>query len=241
MHLFLWRYSAVALLMSVAMQVQAQDIKVDAGLLAPGATLETGDDIQLSELTPIQNKIDKDARQQLTDFVKQIKSATGNFVQMTTGGKGAQQQSGTFAFSRPGQFAWKVTQPFEQMVVSDGKVVYQYDVDLMQVTERPVQKSFGASPAAVLFGNGNLEQHFKVEVLPAREGMVWLRATPKVADAGMSHIDIAFANNLPAELRILDSFGKVTTIKLRQFVPNAKLPASTFKLNLPAGVDRVKL
>lgn len=220
--------------------VFAQNIKVEGGLLAPGATLETVDNIQVSDLTPIENKIKADARQQLNDFVKNIKSATGQFTQITTGNKTG-VQSGTFAFERPGKFAWKVTKPFEQTVVSDGKIVYQYDVDLMQITERPAQKSFGASPAAVLFGNGKLEQHFKVEVLPAREGMEWLRATPKVADAGMNHIDIAFANNLPAELRILDSFGKMTTIKLRQFVPNTSLPASTFKLDAPAGVDRVQL
>lgn len=248
MRLNVWQYGKVIATLFASTVAVAQPavnsvtgIANDTSLLAPDATLITGKSVDVSDLTPIENVINSDARQQLSDFVKKIKSATGQFVQLTSGGKQGSSQSGNFAFERPGKFAWKVTQPFEQTVVSDGKVVYQYDVDLMQVTERPIQKSFGASPAAVLFGNGKLEQHFNVKTLPAKENMVWLRATPKVADAGMNYIDIAFANNVPAELRILDSFGKTTTIKLRNFSPNVQLPASTFKLDVPSGVDRVKL
>lgn len=242
----LWRYFAVLASYAVVSVASAQAANGVSGhsetwVLAPDAALVTGKHVNVSDLTPLENEVNADARQQLSDFVKKIKSATGQFVQITSGGKPGASQSGNFAFERPGKFSWKVTQPFEQTVVSDGKVVYQYDVDLMQVTERPIQKSFGASPAAVLFGNGKLEQHFNVKTLPTKENMVWLRATPKVADAGMNYIDIAFANNVPAELRILDSFGKTTTIKLRNFSPNVQLPESTFKLDVPAGVDRVKL
>lgn len=242
MRLYQWKSRILIYLVSAMMHsVYAQDINIDTSLLAPGARLETGDSIQISEMTPIQNTLDADARQQLDDFVKNIKSARGQFSQISSGDKSGAKQLGTFAFARPGKFVWKVTQPFEQVVLSDGKTLYQYDVDLMQVTERPAQQSFGASPAAVLFGHGKLEQHFKVEVLPAADNLVWLRATPKVADAGMNYIDIAFANNLPVELRILDSFGKTTLIKLLHLVPNVQLPASTFQLHVPQGVDRVKL
>ena len=71
--------------------------------------------------------------------------------------------------------------------------------------------------------------------------MVWLRATPKVADQGMSYMDIAFANNLPAELRIRDSFGQTTTIKLRNFNANARISASEFSFTAPKGVDVVNM
>ncbi|MDY3330338.1 MAG: outer membrane lipoprotein chaperone LolA [Pelistega sp.] len=233
------------LLMSVSAlgaQAYAQDFKVNSDLLGSDATFQTDlGKVTFSEIPKVENKAKGDARQQLSDFVKNIKSATGQFAQATTGGKAKPAQSGTFAFERPGKFSWKVTKPFEQSVISDGKLVYQYDPDLAQVTERSVKDAVGASPASILFGTGSLEQNFNVKTLPAKDGMVWLRATPKVADAGMSYIDIAFANNLPAELRILDSFGQTTTIKLRNFKSNAAVPASTFRFTAPAGVDRVRL
>lgn len=223
-------------------QAYAQDFKVNGELLGTEATFQTDlGKVTFSEIPQVENTVKSDARQQLSEFVKNIKSATGQFAQSTIGGKAKPVQSGTFAFERPGKFSWKVTKPFEQIVVSDGNIVYQYDPDLAQVTERSVKDAVGASPASILFGTGGLEQNFNVKILPEKDGMVWLRAIPKVADAGMSHIDIAFANNLPAELSILDSFGQTTTIKLRHFKPNVAVPASSFRFIAPAGVDRVRL
>lgn len=222
---------------------QAQDLNVGGDLLAPGATFQSDlGGVKFSEIPEVVNSTKTDARQQLRDFVKQIKSASGQFAQQTIGGSKAKPvQSGTFAFERPGKFSWVTTKPYEQSVISDGKTVYQYDPDLMQVTERSTKNAVGASPASILFGTGSLDNNFNVNVLPEKDGMVWLRATPKVADAGMSYIDIAFANNLPTELQILDSFGQTTSIKLRNFKQNAAISASTFRFNAPKGVDRVRL
>ena len=206
-----------------------------------GSVLEIGE-IQFTKIPDVKNTATTDAKQQLSDFVKNIKSATGQFAQQSSGStQGQNTQSGRFSFERPGKFVWNVTKPYEQKVISDGQKVYQYDPDLAQVTIRGVQDSVGASPASILFGNSDLDDTFTVEVLPERDGMVWLRATPKVADQGMSYMDIAFANNLPAELRIRDSFGQTTTIKLRDFKANANIPASEFSFTAPPGVDVVNM
>ncbi|MDO5678810.1 MAG: outer membrane lipoprotein chaperone LolA [Pelistega sp.] len=230
-------------LSSMSLSAHAQGFTVNSDLLAPGAGLQTDlGEVKFTEIPKVVNTTKTDARQQLRDFVKNIKSASGQFAQQTVGGSKAKPaQSGTFAFERPGKFSWKTTKPYEQSVISDGKTVYQYDPDLMQVTERSTKNAVGASPASILFGTGSLDDNFNVKVLPEKDGMVWLRATPKVADAGMSHIDIAFANNLPAELQILDSFGQTTSIKLRNFKSNAAISASTFRFTAPKGVDRVRL
>ena len=206
-----------------------------------GEVIDLGD-IQFTKIPDVKNTTQNDAKQQLRDFVKNIKSATGQFAQQSGGGaQGQGTQSGTFSFERPGKFVWNIVKPYEQKVISDGQKVYQYDPDLAQVTIRNVQDSVGASPASILFGNNELDDTFSVEVLPEQEGMVWLRATPKVADQGMSYMDIAFANNLPAELRIRDSFGQTTIIKLRSFNANAKIPASEFSFTAPEGVDVVNM
>ena len=198
--------------------------------------------MQFTKIPDVKNTTQSDAKQQLRDFVKNIKSATGQFAQQSGGGaQGKGVQSGTFSFERPGKFVWHISKPYEQQVISDGQKVYQYDPDLAQVTIRNVQDSVGASPASILFGNNDLDDTFSVEVLPEQDGMVWLRATPKVADQGMSYMDIAFANNLPAELRIRDSFGQTTTIKLRNFNANARISASEFSFTAPKGVDVVNM
>lgn len=185
-----------------------------------------------------------DAPQQLRQFIATVPSASGHFTQQQLG-QGQQQgkpaQSGDFSFRRPGQFSWAVKKPYEQLIVSDGKQVYQYDPDLAQVTVRNVDQSIGASPAAILFGSGSLDEAFEISALPSKDGLDWLRAKPRGADAGFTHVDIGFRDNMPRRLDLLDSFGQVTRIELSNIVANPKLAQDAFKFTPPAGVDVVKM
>ena len=125
--------------------------------------------------------------------------------------------------------------------MSDGKQVFQYDPDLAQVVERGVGQSVGASPAAILFGSGSLDDAFDVKALPARDGLQWLRATPRQADAGFAYVDIGFRDDKPARLELLDSFGQTTRIELSNIVTNPSLAADTFTFRPPPDVDVVKM
>ena len=88
------------------------------------------------------------AQEQLRDFVGKVNGATGSFSQYTVNAQGRTQpaQTGTFSFQRPGKFKWAVQKPYEQLVISDGAKVYQYDPDLLQVTERKVDAAIGTRP-----------------------------------------------------------------------------------------------
>ncbi|MGE4370203.1 MAG: outer membrane lipoprotein chaperone LolA [Burkholderiaceae bacterium] len=181
-----------------------------------------------------------DAADQLRQFIDTVRSASGEFTQQREQAQSG-PQTGTFSFERPGKFRWHVKKPYEQLIVSNGKTVYQYDPDLMQVTERSVDQSIGASPAAILFGSGSLEQAFTLSTLPSAQGVQWLRAKPRSTDAGFAHMDIGFQNGLPVRLLLLDAFGQTTRIDLANVKPNTALDASTFTFTPPRGVDVVKM
>lgn len=181
--------------------------------------------------------------EQLREFIANVQSASGRFTQQAADKQGAGRpaQSGEFSFQRPGKFKWDVRKPYEQLIVSDGRRLYQYDPDLAQVTERSVDQSIGASPAAILFGAGAIEDSFELVDLPARDGLDWLRAKPRSADAGFTHVEIGFRNNMPERIDLLDSFGQTTRITLTDIQPNPKLDAKAFSFTPPAGVDVVKM
>ncbi|CAB3630593.1 Outer-membrane lipoprotein carrier protein [Achromobacter mucicolens] len=183
------------------------------------------------------------AQEQLRAFVASVTSATGSFSQYTVNDQGRTQpaQTGVFSFQRPGKFKWAVQKPYEQLVISDGRQVFQFDPDLAQVTERKVDAAIGTSPAAILFGSGSLEQSFDVSALPAKDGVDWLRAKPRTADAGFSRVDIGMKNNLPVRVELLDSFGQTTRVDLSAIQPNPQLPAKEFQFTAPKGVDVVKM
>lgn len=183
------------------------------------------------------------AQEQLRAFVSTVTAATGTFSQYTVSTQGRTQpaQTGVFSFQRPGKFKWAVQKPYEQLVISDGKQVFQFDPDLAQVTERKVDAAIGTSPAAILFGSGSLEQSFDVSALPSRDGVDWLRAKPRTADAGFSRVDIGMKDNLPVRVELLDSFGQTTRVDLSGIVPNPKLGEGEFRFVAPKGVDVVKM
>ena len=184
-----------------------------------------------------------DARAQLERFVAEIASATGTFTQQVRDAQGqlGQAQQGEFSFQRPGQFRWHILKPYEQLVVSDGQVLKQYDPDLAQLTERPVDQSIGASPAAILFGSGSLEDAFDLANLEDRDGLSWMRARPSSGDAGFAHVDIGFSGGMPQRLELLDAFGQTTLIGLADIVPNARLAPDAFVFEAPPGVDVVRM
>ncbi|MGS1105693.1 outer membrane lipoprotein chaperone LolA [Achromobacter anxifer] len=183
------------------------------------------------------------AQEQLRAFVATVTSATGSFSQYTVNNQGRTQpaQTGVFSFQRPGKFKWAVQKPYEQLVISDGRQVFQFDPDLAQVTERKVDAAIGTSPAAILFGSGSLEQSFDVSALPSKDGIDWLRAKPRTADAGFSRVDIGMKDNLPVRVELLDSFGQTTRVDLSGIVANPQLPAKEFQFVAPKGVDVVKM
>ena len=183
------------------------------------------------------------AQEQLRAFVATVTSATGSFSQYTVNNQGRTQpaQTGVFSFQRPGKFKWAVQKPYEQLVISDGRQVFQFDPDLAQVTERKVDAAIGTSPAAILFGSGSLEQSFDVSALPSKDGIDWLRAKPRTADAGFSRVDIGMKDNLPVRVELLDSFGQTTRVDLSGIAANPQLPAKEFQFVAPKGVDVVKM
>lgn len=183
------------------------------------------------------------ATQQLRSFVEKVSAATGEFSQRTVDVQGKERpaQTGEFAFKRPGQFKWQVLKPYEQLVLSDGKQLYQYDPDLNQLTQRGVGDAIGASPAAILFGSGQLDQSFDLSERPDAEDLTWLRAKPKGADAGFEYVDIGFKAATPVRLILLDAFGQQTLIDLSNIDTSVDLQPKDFTFVPPADVDVVTL
>ncbi|MFA5665131.1 outer membrane lipoprotein chaperone LolA [Castellaniella sp.] len=185
------------------------------------------------------------ARSQLQAFVDQVQSATGQFTQTSLAdpaqGARAAPQRGQFAFRRPGRFRWQILEPHEQLIVSDGQRVFQYDPDLEQVTERRADQAVGASPAALLFGSGSLADAFDLQDRPSRDGLAWLRAVPRNPDAGFVHVDIGLADDLPRRLELLDAFGQITRIDLSGVQTGVQLPEDTFDFEVPAGAALVRM
>ncbi len=197
--------------------------------------------------------------EQLRQFVRNSKTAEGDFVQQQLrapkanepqdkGLKVVRQTQGHFVFARPGRFIWDTQKPFEQKLIADGKQLILWDKDLNQAIFRPAGQALAATPAAILFGEASLEQHFDLIDGEERLGMKWVALTPKKdLHAKNSHelpytkISIGMANGLPKALELIDGLGSVVLVTLDKIQLNVNLPVNRFNFSPPAGAEVLRL
>ncbi|NOT14823.1 MAG: outer membrane lipoprotein chaperone LolA [Methylotenera sp.] len=180
-----------------------------------------------------------DGASSLKDFYGKTQSLRANFHQIVTDkqGRKVQEVQGQMQLLRPDKFRWDYLAPFEQQIVSDGKQVWLYDVDLAQVTVRAVTKALGASPAALLAGQSALEDNFKINN-PYRQGdLDWVSAQPKEKDTGFEKMSLGFKEGVLQAMDLVDSFGHQTKITFSHIEINPHLEAKAFLFKAPKGVD----
>jgi len=177
----------------------------------------------------------------LRDFASNVKSGRAAFTQTVTSvdGKKKNDSSGEFEFVRPNRFRFAYAKPFEQQIVADGRKVWLYDVDLNQVTVRPLAQALGATPAALLAG-GTLDTDFELKSMPAADGLEWVQATPRAKDGPIQSLRVGFKGSALAALEIADAFGQRSLLRFSAFEPNVKLPDSTFEFTPPKGADVIR-
>jgi len=185
----------------------------------------------------------------LETFVKTVKSGRADFTQTVTapareGQPGRTKTSaGTFEFQRPGKFKFDYQKPFAQSIVADGRTLWLYDADLNQVTQRPQAQALGSTPAALIAAAPDLkalQADFTLESASDRDGLQWVKATPKNKDGQLQSVQVGFQGDALAALEILDSFGQRSVLKFSKVEVNPSLPASVFDFKPPAGADVVK-
>jgi chaperone LolA len=183
-----------------------------------------------------------DALAQLRQFASSTSAARGEFSQRvvrSTGQAGA-STSGVFSFQRPGRFRWEVQKPHAQIIVADGTTLTLFDPDLNQATLRKLDAALGSTPAALLFGSGDLDSAFTLKPGQTKDGVEWLEATPRDKDSGYERIGIGLRAGAPVAMEIRDAFGQVTLITFTRIERNPELPPETFKFVPPKGADVIR-
>lgn len=195
--------------------------------------------------------------EQLRQFVRNSKSAEGDFVQQQLrapkanepqdkGLKVVRETRGHFVFQRPGRFVWDTQKPFEQKLITDGKQLILWDKDLNQATFRPAGQALATTPAAILFGETSLDQNFDLVEGEERLGMKWVALVPKKNpnaknEPPYTKISVGMSNGLPKALELIDGFGSVVLVTLDKIALNVNLPPNRFTFTPPAGAEVLRL
>ncbi|HEX4871122.1 MAG TPA: outer membrane lipoprotein chaperone LolA [Nevskiaceae bacterium] len=185
------------------------------------------------------------AEAELARFADGLKTLQARFEQVQTDESGAvlAQSRGELWLARPGRFRWAYAEPYEQLMVSDGRQLWMYEPDLRQVSVRPLDAVLNGTPAALLASDVRLDQAFQVEDrgLDPREGARVLRLTPRQpAESEFSAIELWLREGVPQRLRFEDGLGGRTEVRLSNIVSGEALPAERFRFTPPPGVELIQ-
>ena len=207
-----------------------------------------------------------DAVDSLREFARDAKTGSASFTQTVTSPDGVKKKSssGSFEFARPNRFRFAYRKPFEQLIVSDGQKVWLHDIDLNQVSVRRFDQALGATPAALLSGNG-LERDFELSAMPTRDGLEWARAVPRkpatanagaasavpantgagdaAGDAGalgVRELHVGFKGRTLAALEIVDAFGQTSLMQFAEVATNGANNDAAFRFAPPKGADVIE-
>ncbi|MFT5063845.1 MAG: outer membrane lipoprotein carrier protein [Gammaproteobacteria bacterium] len=175
----------------------------------------------------------------LQEFFGRTQAYTANFVQSSWDSNGIpmESSSGTLEIQRPNRFIWKYAEPYEQAIVSDGLNIWMHDVDLEQVTVRPLNESVSGSPAALISGL-DLESAYDL----VNEGMLdsgWVTLKPKQLDSDFQKIRLQLSDTSLETMELYDQFDQRTVVTFNDTVPNPDFGKKHFRFIPPEGTEIV--
>jgi outer membrane lipoprotein carrier protein len=181
----------------------------------------------------------EDAAQRLQAALKNMDSISAEFKQtLLDEDKNIVQQSrGTLALQRPGKFAWIYTEPFEQRIIGDGNELWIYDVELEQVTVKPMDAGISNAPIMILMKQTDVTQQFDVSEVGQRKFLYWVELKPHASDLEFSRIFLGLEDDELRAMELQDQFGQSTQIVFENMRVGVVHDPATFKFVPPEGVD----
>lgn len=172
-------------------------------------------------------------------FLQDVKTLKADFQQtvLDSNQKLVKQSTGTLVIKRPNCFRWDYAKPNEEVIVADGKRLWLYDVQLSQVTVKPLNGTLAASPAVLLSGSNDVEKNFAVADLGEKDGLAWVSLIPKVKDTDFESVRLAFKGADVAVMELKDNLGNTTRITFDHVQRNVSVVDGSFSFTPPAGAD----
>ncbi|MGB0713688.1 MAG: outer membrane lipoprotein chaperone LolA [Gammaproteobacteria bacterium] len=182
------------------------------------------------------------AVERLHHYLDTARGLSANFEQVVMDQERAevQRSAGKVRLQRPSRFRWDYTEPYEQLILSNGKSFWIYDAELAQVTVKPLDTAIARTPAMVLSSDRPVEEDYDLLDLGEMEGLNWVELVPKVKDTDYERVRLGFLNDDLRSMELTDGFGQITRINFSNVTVNPHMNASLFNFEPPPGVDVIE-
>jgi len=190
-------------------------------------------------LVAITVQAEEKALTQLVSKLQRMDNFQANFIQTSKNNSGEilQQMQGTLSVAKPGKMRWETEDPYAQLVVSDGQLIWIYDMDLEQVTIRNMDNKVQETPALLLSGDSDqIDASFVVSREGSDKNAVF-QLVPKDPSQLFQSLEFHYAGDLLKQMMIFDAAGQITQIAFAAQQSNQTIDEQAFIFDVPEGVD----
>jgi outer membrane lipoprotein carrier protein len=179
------------------------------------------------------------ATEQLSAQLANMQAFKTDFTQKITDEKGEllQEASGELIIQRPRKLYWSTQQPYQHLVVTDGKVLWIYDIDLEQVSRQPFSDDLDQAPALLLSGEiEQISKHYAVSTSMV-DNTLRFELHPKKSGSVFQRMTVDFNNKKLLGMSLTDNFGQLTEIIFSKLELNPQIDPELFNFSPPEGLD----
>lgn len=179
------------------------------------------------------------AAEELTQILAQTQSLRAEVEQLTLDEEGREVQAAraTFAMRKPDHFYWHSTEPWEELMVTNGSKLWIYEPDLEQVSIEDFTADNARNPAMLLSSDAEtLAEEFVIERNHYGE-QLHFRLLPQEPDALFVELNLVFEGADLVQMQFENSVGQRTSLQFEAIERNVELEDSLFEFEPPQGVE----
>jgi outer membrane lipoprotein carrier protein len=187
--------------------------------------------------------------QKIQEKYDQTDDLSANFRQTVYIASLGQEQKGQgkVYLKKPGRMRWEYEEPEEQLIVSDGELLWIYDPSLNQVVEHNWEQAYPSKvPTLFLAGLGKLEKDFLISFLSSQtdneqSNIYWIKLIPKDKQLNLTELVLGVDAKtfLIQESRAQDNLGNITKFQFYDIKINSGLSDTVFHFTPPEGVEKI--
>jgi outer membrane lipoprotein carrier protein len=157
---------------------------------------------------------------------------------MDQDGRELQENRVELLMQKPASFYWSIKEPYEELMVTDGSVIWRYEPDLEQVTIQEFNDDVDRTPVMLLNGNAaSIAESYEVSATSMDSTRTRFVLLPKKPGNLFERLSLTFKGSDLEEMQFEDSLGQQTSLTFRQVVRNQPIDSSKFHFTPPEGVE----
>lgn len=194
-------------------------------------------------LVPLQGAA-QEALASLDELLQGIRTLTADVTQLIVESDGGilEESDIRMQLKKPDGFYWETISPFPELIVTNGKLLWNYQPDLEQVVIEAWDTSRSELAAQLLNGQTeNLAEEYEIQhVAESNSEHTEFRLLPLASDNVYREITISFVNTELDMIYLNSKSGQKTVWQFINVQRNAPLADALFEFVPPDGVDVIE-